>query len=399
MKHWLDSVSFGPNDDVFEPDDDAVRLSDRSTLTTAMNLRLTVNAHAPYAPGLSMSMPDTGGAIIDCCFGRVYTELPAAGSAVYGTTGVVFPGVLDTFADPTLGHLRVPFKRIPRIVAQRFEDIDAVVRRAAEVHGRDKLLFRGQCAEYTLNRSAAFRDRFYGDPDALEPSLLPSAGRRPHSVERCMSEFMMHVQLWQQLSINRLAERTWRHQSQAALFASMAGSVEDAWRQPRFYYQALALAQHYGLASVGLDVSSSVRVALFFALRDCLRGAGNRASYVPVSKASRPVLYIIVAEGTREYAYHASAPDMFHGFRPAKQDAWFMHVGWGLSRNAVADQIVAAIYLDPSRDYGVVPDASMLFPSPDEDPLGRFLESLGDHASDALAGALSDFYWVEQARE
>lgn len=71
-----------------------------------------------------------------------------------------------------------------------------------------------------------------------------------------------------------------------------------------------------------------------------------------------------------------------------------MHVGWGLARNAAAEQIVLAVYLDPSRDYGSLPSARDLFPAPEADSLGTFLSCAKNDVSTTLAAVLADFYWI-----
>jgi hypothetical protein len=69
-------------------------------------------------------------------------------------------------------------------------------------------------------------------------------------------------------------------------------------------------------------------------------------------------------------------------------------VDGGFSSTAAADQIVAAIYLDSSGHYGLIPSPGDLFPSPDHDRLGSFIGSLGASASTQLQEILRDLYWI-----
>lgn len=391
MLYSQDTTQFGDHEWLFDRKDALLHVRDRTLITMTTNIRDAINPHAVYSPGLAMSLDDNGGAVIDSFFGYGYTGLPVKGSAVYGPTETLLPSALDDLAD--LGYLRVPFKRIPRISASGVDDVVEIVRMAGHKYGADNLLFRGQTTEYYLHRSPAFCDLFYGDSNVLEPSLLPSAMRRKPSIETCMPEFMMWVQLWQETSLNLLGNRL--DGLRAAVFEQMAAPVRNNWSEPRFYFQALALAQHYGLPSVGLDVSSDLNVALFFALREAVKSGKQKMHYRSVPSTCRPVIYILVREGTREYAFHDSVPFILQFGRPANQKAWFMHLGFGLASNAVADQIVAAIYLGASSSHDSIPEANELFPSPELDRLGTFLSSIGDLASEPLRAVLSDLYWVE----
>lgn len=393
MTHVLDPTRLGEHEWLFDRRDALLRVRDRSRVSAEMNARRALNMHAPFSPGLSMRLPDDGGAVIDTFFGYAYTGLPAERSAVYGTTEAVQPGPLDVLADGDLGFLRVPFKRIPRIRADDLEDLAEIVGFAAGAFGADKLLFRGQHTEFHLKRSAAFLKRFYGSAEVLEPSLTASATRRQPSIEACMPEFMMILQLWQETSMNSIGGRF--EGLEAELFERLAAEVQSIWTEPKFYFQALALAQHYGLPSVGLDVTSDLHVALFFALREFVPRGGQKALYRPVTSAYSPVIYILAREGTREYPFGDSTPTLLRSGRPEKQSAWFMHVGWGLSANAAADQIVAAVYLDASSQYGPIPPAADLFPARGQDSLGSFLSSLNERASEPFRAVLSDLYWIE----
>jgi hypothetical protein len=393
MTYWPDATRLGDHEWLFQERDHVLSVRDRAMMSVEMNVRRVMNRHAPFSRGLSMPMPDTGGAVIDSYYGYAYTGIPSEGSVVYGPTETLLPSALDSLADDTLGFLRVPFKRIPRIRARSLDDLQAVVRSASDYYGADRLLFRGQNEEYYLKRSPAFCQHFYGSSDVLEPSLTPSATRRQPSIEACMPEFMMWLQLWQQISLNSMGARYTG--LKAAWFEQMRAEVEASWSEPKFYFQALALAQHYGLPSVGLDVSSDLPVALFFALRELSDIGDGKKQYRHVCPGLTPVIYILLREGTREYPFHDSVPFLLRFGRPAKQKAWFLHLGWGLARNAAADQIVAAVYLDSSFKYGLIPSASELFPSRQLDRLGGFLSSIGSSASEPFGAVLSSFYWIE----
>jgi len=387
---WAGLKQFEPR---FAEGDGILYVADRARVQREMNIRGQLNRHAPFSPGLSMGFPDAGGALIDSFFGYAYSGIPAEGSAVYGPTETLLPGPLDRLVDPTLGFLRVPFKRIPRLRARSVVDLEEVIKFAEDFYGRDRILFRGQTQEYYLNRSPEFCRRFYGEDTIREPSLISSAVRRPPSIRTCMPEFMMWLQLWQQTALRSLRSRY--EGVRVAMYDKLAAEAAVIWGQPRFYFQALAIAQHYGLPSVGLDVSSDLMVALFFATRESISSGNQKMRFMPLAAPRMPVIYLILREGSREYAFEDSAPSVLLSGRAAKQKAWFFHLGWGLSVNAAADQILAAVYLDLPLDGSGIPQATELFPPADEDSLGSFLGSIGNSGSKALRTVLSSLYWVD----
>jgi hypothetical protein len=141
---------------------------------------------------------------------------------------------------------------------------------------------------------------------------------------------------------------------------------------------SLALAQHYGLPTFGLDVTDRLDVALFFALMKFDKPAGShRATYFRLTEFnSLPVLYLLFPQEEQQFEYERYRADGFPRGRPDAQAARFMHMGWGHSDNACAERIFLALYLDPEGDYGIIPSPLQLFPKGTDDTFGHFLEHL-----------------------
>lgn len=367
-----------------------ILVEERSRISLDLNVAHRINELALGSPAVGRPIEDVGAGLVDSYYGQIYTGLPEPGSAVYGETAGMPYQAFDERAE---GHLRVPFKRIPRVPVRSRSEIAEVVGTLQRLHGGGQLLFRGQCREYALARSPRERELLYGDAAAVEPSLLASASRRHPSIEDCMDEWMTWVQLCQLANLNQLRNATSGLRRQA--LDHFMSEIEPQWTNEPFYYFCLALAQHYGLSSVGLDVTDRLETALFFALTKLQRDAPGRlrANRVAPDAEHPPVLYVLLPEGSREFSYAQTAHPIFHAGRPHCQNAWFLHVGWGLSRNAAARQILIALVLDPRLDYGSMPRPNELFPGPDEDFLARFLATIEPHG-DALLQVLEDFYWV-----
>lgn len=367
-------------------------VSDRERLSPSMNVSGAINQFAINSPVVGLSIEDAGGALVDSYYGRLYTGVPVSGSAIYGTTDDL---PYQPFDEQANRFLRAPFKRIPCVPVRSLTEIERVVDVLKQLYGADRLLYRGQNQEYLLRRSEEARVLLYGDSQASEPSLLASASRRAPSIEACMSEWMMWVQLCQHANLNRLHDHYSGMERRA--LEHFYEQVSSQWTNEHFYYFSLALAQHYGLPSAGLDLTDELPTALFFALQRLETSEPGRLRARPVAPDAKPVLYILLREGSREFPFHETAHEIFRSGRPACQGAWFLHVGWGLNRNAASNQILIALDLDPRGDYGAVAQAADLFPGPDQDPLARFLGSVDTAASETLRRVLQDFYWVDPA--
>jgi hypothetical protein len=159
---------------------------------------------------------------------------------------------------------------------------------------------------------------------------------------------------------------------------------------------AFSLAQHYGLPSMGLDLTDQLDTALFFALHQFERGEGRQLRVTP-SGAQNSVVYVF-ALPERFCVEHARArPRIFPTGRPDAQVAWFSHMGWGCRRNQCAEYLAMALYLEPGVDFGPLPSAGALFPAAPEDPFGSFIENVlaETWASPVLRRYLEELYWLE----
>jgi hypothetical protein len=250
------------------------------------------------------------------------------------------------------------------------------------------LFFRGQDREYLLNRDSSSNELLYGGP-AREPSLLSSAERKGVNIDDVGPAWC---------GLIRFALDTWAttvHDEKQFQFFSRIG------QNYLLHHLSMAMAQHYGLPSSGLDVTNESDVALFFALHRYSKIDGNPGyfSYQRLDAASpRAVLYIFALESDQNYqAFEERMLGTFPKTRPSCQSAYFLHRGWGLARNRTARLLVATLYLDPAGDFGGLPSVSDLFPGPQEDFFGMIIEQTRRHLSrdlPDLCRLLSDFGWL-----
>ena len=127
--------------------------------------------------------------------------------------------------------------------------------------------------------------------------------------------------------------------------------------------------QHYGLPSNGLDVTSSLDVALFFAQTKVL---GSRV--LPVRRpVPKPVVYLfLLRPGFDVFASSQELSEEFGLLRPLRQECGMLAGASLINRNDYARFISMKVRLDRPISYGSL-TPEYLFPTPAED---TFLERL-----------------------
>jgi len=355
-----------------------------------LNLSAYRNEYSPHSHvDEATNDPMEGELWADPYYGQLYSRWVERARGVYGITDLMPSMSYDAAAD--LGFLRGPFVRIPRVAMSSFAEVEAFVETVR--HGLSKgrsLLLRGQPKEYYLNRSPAARSLLYGEENALEPSLTPSAFRRGLDVNAIMPAWGGFLQ-W--IIDMALSGRTTRD----------LDLLSQSWfTDYQFSRFALGMAQHYGLPSSGLDVTDDLHTALFFALSEFKPFAeeSGRSAYARKAGWDHPsVLYLLaLPSAAHTMNFNATVPkDLFHDCRPQRQHAHFLHRGWGLNANDCARWIVAALYVDaPLRDFDF-PTVSNLFPGRAEDPFADGLAAWRDDAGllpKSLKNYLGHYYSV-----
>jgi hypothetical protein len=380
----------------------------RSARQPWRNLERFRNEISPFAR-VRHGAPITGDRLlVDPFYGQGFDFVPVQGAAVYGATDA-FPWLLEE-AFASLGWLRVPYRRIPRIRVASKEQIVAAVEigqsiiqvdpllAGASPPLADRLVFRGQPKEYYLKRDPAVRSMLYGDARALEPSLLASATRRNVDVDAVMPEWCAIIGTFWDECISQLSAN-WNG-DRSDLNAAIDIDLRRRATSFDLRLVALSYAQHYGLASVGLDVTSDLDVAIFFALHEATHLGGMFNAYRRRPRSGNDsVLYVFVPFERFLLDHERYQPRCFPTGRPDSQQAHSMHSGWGLNENACARNLLVALYLAPDGDYGPMPAIETLFPGPDDDDFGAFLfELIVSQPPAHLKRFLGDFSWVLPAR-
>ncbi len=269
--------------------------------------------------------------------------------------------------------LRCKHYCIPVIEVSSIEEIRQCV---AEIPVRDEsgIFFRGQTSLHTLPRTDGVRELLFADSCATEPSLTTSASRKLsyiyddlHYILRQFAEQQIYGS--DRRLIPERAER-WR-----SLASSPLCELD---------YAIMALAQHYGLPSHGLDVTTSLDVAVWFATNAYWKDEDTNASgYKKLVESSWsddvqqwPIIFACqnVTNTIRPSLLNCEELEEFGilARRPGRQFAKFFHGGHSDHQNRLAESVVCAFRLRPNY-YQTDSTFESLFPSPDNDPAYQFM--------------------------
>lgn len=294
-------------------------------------------------------------------YGHSWSFTPKARAAVYGRTEAFPPSPIDHLAKGRF--LRVPFRRVPVIDVNSIKDLADFVSKIVSADESILLRWRGQNKEFYLKRSEEELLRFFGDTKVLEPSLVPSAARSKLEFSKIFPSWAAILDLF-------ISERA----KSLSFGRELVPALADFRSGYRYRLWAFATAQHYGLPSVGLDVTTNLWTAVLFALHEFkFDPSTNRTSFKRIDESAEPVLYAMAGFSHDLFEDKELAPLPLQGERPKAQTAHFFGTGWGIAANRSAERIFIAFRLLNHSTWCLPKRVDQLFPKPNEDPLCAFL--------------------------
>jgi len=347
-------------------------VEDVSDLPWEKNPQATVNQTASF-----VLPPRVKAGLVDPFYGHVYSyDFLSDNDGAYRAGKV---------ADGSFGYLSVPFRTVPRYFADSAETLITLLEENSQRAVSTSLdggvaLYRGQNQEYTLPRSPETRLKLFGDAHAIEPSLLPSATRRRTPAVATMA-------------FNSLIE--------AAVEASRIKPPfydQDTWYTVRGDNLKTSFAQHYGLATPSLDLTSHFLVACWFATTNLKLESPGILRASPVADDDICVIYVF-----RPHMDAGAQIDVQlspYG-RPARQHGWVTTNTWGWRSNDAARHLEAAVYFEGRlrRELKpVLPQADELFVPHGSDVLMDLALSIGNRlpGSPITEALLGDLYRVTE---
>jgi hypothetical protein len=373
---------------MIRPDDGLLEWKEDPSIEHIENLDSPINQYSPWHRSGGSSPPHGSEGFVDSYYGLAYSCGAGDIQAIYGVEEEFPEFSCDKLANN--GFLRVPFRRVPRCLIRMKRELLEIVNGIRSADPTIKVQYRGQRKEHAIPRSDAAKEFLYGKSSTIEPSLIPSGLRKPVAVDHILPEWCLLLRQFYREFLDGFA--SWASE----------GTIESSRREARSFFLSpglllfgLALAQHYGFPTSGLDVTMEIEVALFFALFEPVKTGPNRSAYVRPCPAQEPaVIYLLAPSEGQTFDYDSFKPKAFPKGRPEAQNAHFISLGWGKNRNACARRTFLALYLDPEGDFKCDCVPSDLFPA--DDRFAKFLyeASQKDLPSD-LERAFQEFYMVD----
>ena len=311
---------------------------------------------------------DRDGYLLDKHYRSSFRAHDLGSQALYGARDVLRDHYAAFYKNLVFADLlRCKHYCVPMIDVSNPAELSAITNEIP-IHSKEGIFFRGQTSLYPLSRHAKVKSMLFGDSTSLEPSLGTSAARSNFDYDQLHFALRYFIQdyvirgasilepfdegrkRWQELSLSPLCELD---------------------------YAIMALAQHYGLPSHGLDVTTSTDIAIWFATNVWSK-AGNWATYRRKTEAEwgdDPVRWPVVfacQQVTHSLGMSLQKCRELSGFglsavRPDRQEASFFHGGHSDHQNRLAETVVCVFRLKPGS-WRTHASYEQLFPPLEEDP-------------------------------
>jgi len=331
------------------------------------------------------------GFLIDKYYNTSFLARKPNDYAFYGQKNDQFRDHYDTFRQKVniVGTIRAKHYAIPIIEAGSLEDLEKItsyVPKFPEL--KTGIYFRGQTKPYYLNRSKIVNNFLFGIDDILVPSLLGSDQRFGMNYNKVHSMLQILIQdfIYQEANSSGI-DLDSLHEEWFKIASSPTGEWDTS---------VMALAQHYGLPTFGLDITSNLKVATWFATNKFYQHSDGTAEYRKMKESDWPqnpmfwpTIYII------QPVTNSIIPSIRNinlltnlgvkALRPERQYAHFFMGSQGIHQNRLAEALVCQLRLKPGI-YETGQTFKHLFPSPYEDPSYKFMLSLREKYSEGPYG-------------
>ncbi|WDP92320.1 MAG: FRG domain-containing protein [Desulfobacter sp.] len=312
------------------------------------------------------------GFILDKYYRSPFTARVLESTGLLGANTVLRDHYADFYAGvDQVALIRCKHYSAPVIEVTSLNELRSLVDKIPSID-KNGVFFRGQTSFYELEREDRVKSLLFADSCNLEPSLLTSASR--HGFDYDTLHFALRHYLQERVySNNTLSNKTARHEWRKQLSSPTC----------KIDYALMALAQHYGFPSHGLDVTLSLDVATWFATHKFTyndRGKSEYKNIVPKDWSSEPLHWPVVfacqmvTRSTNQSLHdcHELADFGFRAKRPIAQQAKFFLGGHSDHQNRLAECVICAFRLRPNV-YNTTSTFERLFPKPDDDPAYRVI--------------------------
>ncbi|MEJ6979758.1 FRG domain-containing protein [Pedobacter sp. P351] len=234
------------------------------------------------------------------------------------------------------------------------------------IYDQNEIFFRGQTAMYTVERHENVKKLLFAESCSKEPSLPTAASRLRFDYDKL--HFALKYFINESIEFNPIYKwpnsyEIWKEKEKSPLL--------------ELDHALTALAQHYGIPSHGLDITTSLDVATWFATNKYHYDDSSFAWYNKLTSSDWdidpekwPVIFVCQAvTDTIKASMHTCEELVDLGItalRPERQHAKFFLGGHNEHQNRLAEMVVCVFRLKP-ENYATVVDFDFLFPTPSQD--------------------------------
>ena len=336
------------------------------------------------------------GFFTDCAYNTTFPAVLTDDMPAYGSRSALglAPDDPSYIGWDVADYALVKSRRVPVLdVRSLAEAQELVLAISNQDEAHQTLYFRGQTHAFDLERSPHARTWLLGDLPHSEISLPSAAHRRRFDYNDYHSLLQVAVQdeIYCRLDAEGTMWESWHH-----WWLSSWQNTPDQW-----YLSVAAFAQHYGAPTHGLDVTTSLDVAAWFAGHQLSQDEGGRYSYAPLPHAPdaeprrRSIVYVIAPdEHVGRQPFHRLDDHNFHritALRPLRQHAAFFAGAIPIHFNRLAEGVVAILRFDQPP---AVPHLSYeyLFPGASEDAGYALAMDIKRKYQSSALQPLSDFF-------
>ena len=339
------------------------------------NIYPIINEISLYYNSISSLSNDDEKVILDDYYGRMFSESVYDNVCPYGITSIMpYYDCMGKNSYEIIGYFRVPYRKVPIYKAESNTQAKEIIEKVKIYNKNSRILIRGQEKQYTINREEEEKRRLFGDEKLEEPSFLSSHTRLGinENLLRCLWNWQGRI-LLNDIGIDLKSILSPTEYDQ---YYKSKVDMEGSDFLSSF---SLGIAQHYGLPSVGLDLTDKYEVALTFASTHYELDSDHNLKVSKIDNFDEAMIYVFSCPENVVFDYRVVKPCFFPESRPDRQNAWFGHVGWGFAKNQMAMYLSCCIKV--SSEMSDIVDSNYidyLFPSKEKDMILNHFISLKD---------------------
>ncbi len=342
------------------------------------------NPPSPTAFDLGKTLP---GVLIDKQYRAGFTARHFGQQALYGSNSVLRDQYREFYENiDVAGHVRCKHFCAPIIEVSTVQELSALAA-SIPLQSEEGLFYRGQGKLHTIQRPDRVKALLFGGSNCVEPSLPTAAARRGFDYDSLHFALRYFLQ-----------DRILHGPANGETFEVLAKRWGERSRsfQCELDYAVMALGQHYGIPTHGLDVTTSLDIATWFATNKWTN-LGEWASYTkkPISDwgdraEDWPVIFACQQLNHSLGMSLRSCQELTEfgitALRPERQSARFFHGGHSDHQNRLAETVICVFRLRPGS-WHTDANYMRLFPTPEEDTAYATMLAFRDYGRFADLGS------------